>query len=55
MRKLPLPVIFPPNIKVDIRVTSGNQFTLQDTTLFAVSTCIAVKQTFRGYMMTLPA
>jgi len=55
MRKLPLPVIFPPNIKVDIRVQCGNEFTLIDTGFWATSDGIAIKQTFRGYMMTLPA
>ena len=55
MRKLPLPVIFPPNIKVAITAKCGNTFTLTSTTFWAVSDAVAIEMTFRGYMMTLPA
>lgn len=55
MKALPLPVIFPPNIAVDIRVKCGNSFTLNDTTFWTTSDGVAIKAKFRGYMMTLPA
>lgn len=57
MRKLPLPVIFPPNIRTAITVRNGNQFVLNDTTAlnWVANSVIAIKMTFRGYMMTLPA
>jgi len=51
MRPLPLPVVWPPNIKVDIRLTCGNAIILTGQ---GTSDAICFRQTFRGYMMTLP-
>jgi len=54
LRSLPLPVIFPPNIKTDIRIKSGSAILLTADDITS-SYAVAVKMTFRGYMMTLPA
>lgn len=53
LRTLPLPVIFPPNIKTDIRLLTGGAsvLTADDVTS---GNSIAYRMTFRGYMMTLP-
>jgi hypothetical protein len=54
LRSLPLPVIFPPNIKTDIRLLTGTAVTLTaDDCVTAYAICY--RMTFRGYMMTLPA
>jgi hypothetical protein len=54
LRSLPLPVIFPPNIRTDIRIQTGTAVTLTaDDCLSGAVICY--RMTFRGYMMTLPA
>ena len=52
-RKLPIPIIFPPNIMVDIEVQTGAA-TLSLTAPVAAA-AIAYRQTFNGFRMTLPA
>ena len=52
-RKLPIPVIFPPNISVDIEVQTGAA-TLSLTAPIPAA-AIAYRQTFNGFRMTLPA
>jgi len=50
-RALPLPVIWPPLVQVDIELEVGNNIT---TTGMAATAGVCVKQTFEGYLMTLP-
>lgn len=62
-RKLPIPVIFPPNIQVDIELLTGNAQQLQGNAYstggvgaaLAVGDYIAYRATFHGFRMTLPA
>ena len=60
-RKLPIPIVFPPNIQVDIELKTGAQQPLLDniggTTVTATYTggAIAYKATFTGFRMTMPA
>lgn len=62
-RKLPIPVIFPPNIQVDIELKTGNAQPLEGlcfgTTItgnaLASGDVIAYRATFHGFRMTLPA
>ena len=50
-RALPLPVIWPPLVQVDIELEVGQSNT---TTGIAAAGAVAIKQTFEGYLMTLP-
>ncbi len=50
-RALPLPVIWPPLVQVDVELEVGNNNTLTGQ---AASAGIGIKQTFEGYLMTLP-
>ena len=63
--KLRVPLVFPPNINVRIRVRNGNAFTVQQygsgaaTTPVAQDTIptsqfLAVRQYLRGYLCTMP-
>jgi len=62
--KLRVPLVFPPNVNVRIKVTNGNAFTVPSytdglTTAGAVDTLpaaqyLAVKQYLRGYLCTMP-
>lgn len=62
-RKLPIPVIFPPNIQVDIELLTGNAQPLEGgcygTTVtgnaLKANDLIAYRATFHGFRMTLPA
>lgn len=51
-RKLPIPIIFPPNIDVDIQLKTGAAQTLAGVDS---SSYIAYRATFTGFRMTLPA
>jgi len=51
-RKLPIPVIFPPNISVDIQLLTGAAQTLGSVNS---GDYIAYRATFTGFRMTLPA
>jgi hypothetical protein len=61
-RKLPIPIVFPPNIQVDIELKTGAAQILHDnvgdtgsvTELFTGG-AIAYKATFTGFRMTMPA
>jgi hypothetical protein len=50
-RPLPLPVIWPPLVQVDIELEVGQTNTLTGATAAGAA---AIKQTFEGYLMTLP-
>ena len=61
MKKLEVPIIFPPLVNVNIEVRSGSPF--QTIPLFsaiggdpatAIAQNILVRQTLRGYLMTMP-
>jgi len=63
-RKLPIPIVFPPNVQVDIELETGSAQTLIDNaeqagwgggTASFEGGKIAYKATFRGFRMTLPA
>ena len=62
-RKLPIPVIFPPNIQVDIELLTGNAQQLAGNAYstggngaaLASGDYIAYRATFHGFRMTLPA
>jgi len=62
-RKLPIPIVFPPNVQVDIELETGGAQILIDNnnaisgvwaTTFTTGK-IAYKATFTGFRMTLPA
>lgn len=59
-RKLRIPLVFPPNISVRIKVRSGNAFSVDpavtvvdDNTLLATD-ALAVRQYLHGYLCTMP-
>jgi len=60
-RKLPIPIVFPPNVQVDIEVETGTAQVLVNNLgvtwggLSYSGGSIAYKATFRGFRMTLPA
>lgn len=59
-RKLRIPLVFPPNISVRIKVRGGNAFAVDDVsvagqnTLTATTTFLAVRQFLHGYLCTMP-
>lgn len=55
--RLPLPLVFPPNIGVRIRVLCGGAFALADVSAgdaIAVGECLMVKCWLNGYLCTMP-
>lgn len=63
-RKLPIPIVFPPNVQVDIELETGTGGLISDNIVSASKTGgagifaggkIAYRATFRGFRMTLPA
>jgi hypothetical protein len=57
MKKLEVPIIFPPLVNVNIEVRSGSPFQtipLLDGNDAAIAQNILVRQTLRGYLMTMP-
>jgi hypothetical protein len=61
-RKLPIPVVFPPNVQVDIELETGAAQTLIDNVVDASVSAgsfstgsIAIVACFKGFRMTLPA
>jgi len=57
MKKLEVPIIFPPLVNVNIEVRSGSPFQtipLLDDNNAAIAQNILVRQTLRGYLMTMP-
>jgi hypothetical protein len=61
-RKLPIPIVFPPNIQVDLELKTGAAQTFNNNVLAATSVNgqggfggIAFKATFKGFRMTMPA
>lgn len=58
-RKLRIPLVFPPNISVRIKVRGGNAFVVDDVTgaggdTLAANTFLAVRQYLHGYLCTMP-
>ena len=59
-RKLRIPLVFPPNISVRIKVRSGNLFTVDETSAagpintLPTGTFLAVRQFLHGYLCTMP-
>jgi hypothetical protein len=58
-RKLRIPLVFPPNISVRIKVRGGNQFLVDDVSAAATHTLnggsfLAVRQYLHGYLCTMP-
>lgn len=59
-RKLRIPLVFPPNINVRIRVRGGNAFvvdapvSIADDNTLAVGDCLGIKQYLHGYLCTMP-
>jgi hypothetical protein len=61
-RKLPIPIVFPPNIQVDLEIKTGAAQTFQNNASTTASVFggapyggIAFKATFKGFRMTMPA
>ena len=62
-RKLPIPIVFPPNISVEIELKTGAQQTLEDNAIKPAAFggvaftggAICYKGVFSGFRMTLPA
>ncbi|MBT7331552.1 MAG: hypothetical protein HN804_10970, partial [Oceanospirillaceae bacterium] len=62
-RRLPIPIVWPPNVQVDIELKTGNAQTLLNNLGSAVTQGpqsysggqIAIRCTFKGFRMTLPA
>lgn len=50
--KLPIPIVFPPLINVNISAACGNAFTL--TTSTASGKFVSVRATLSGFLMTMP-
>jgi hypothetical protein len=48
--KLPIPIIFPPLINVNITAKCGNAFTL----LAGTTTNVVIRATLGGFLMTMP-
>ena len=57
-RKLRIPLVFPPNINVRIRVRGGNAFVVDDVSggvrTLPANTFLAVRQYLHGYLCTMP-
>lgn len=58
-RKLRIPLVFPPNISVRIKVRGGNAFAVEDVTVagqdtLATTERLAVRQFLHGYLCTMP-
>lgn len=51
MKRLQVPVVFPPLVKVQITAQNGSPFVLLATT---AATSVQVKLVLRGYLMTMP-
>lgn len=53
MRRLHVPIVFPPLVNVSLRAQCGNAFLLQ--TRIASAETICIRQVLKGYLMTMPA
>jgi hypothetical protein len=58
-RKLRIPLVFPPNISVRIKVRGGNKFAVDDVTqsdkdTLGITEVLAVRQYLHGYLCTMP-
>lgn len=51
MKRLQVPIVFPPLVKVQITAQNGSPFALIDT---AIVNNVQIKMVLRGYLMTMP-
>jgi hypothetical protein len=51
MKRLQVPLVFPPLVKVQITASNGSPFILLNT---ATETSVQIKMILRGYLMTMP-